>query len=160
MDENSFPQQGRTIFALAQKEATRRGSSIVEAEHVVLALLLNTASATFAALKPAGLDHDRFDSALDAERSHSLAIAGITTLVDTRPATPRKGRSAVGASIREAITLVRRRGPQDRRARSLEIALLCGILTPELGTIPRVLAIAGIDRRALLSTFAATKGAE
>lgn len=35
MDENNFPHQGRKIFELAQEEASRRGSTVVEAEQVV-----------------------------------------------------------------------------------------------------------------------------
>lgn len=154
----SFPRQGRKIFENAVIEAARRGSSTVEAEHLVLALLDNPASETSTFLLPAGLSHSSFDAALDAERSHSLAVAGIAMPWPITPTTPRKGRGSWGASLRETLNQMRRHGPRDRRSDSLELELLRCILAAELGTMPRTLALAGVDRTSLLAELPQPKG--
>ncbi|MFT3888620.1 MAG: hypothetical protein QM713_10725 [Arachnia sp.] len=93
-------------------------------------------------------------AALRTEREHSLRAAGVDpaasdALTPTRlPIT----RARWGSSIREAIDRgakeARSAGHRDRRA-FRQADLLLGLLSLEVGTVPRALAYAGIDREAL-----------
>lgn len=133
-----------------------------------------------AVLAGLGLDHARLIEALRAERTHSLAAAGFSELAAERlsatrlPSTPAMGSSARDALLIGHRTLSRdrmlaqreahrRRGrgivdpfdgnefPRGRgRPGTAEFALAVGVLSAELGTVPRALALAGFDREALL----------
>jgi len=147
MDEQNFPQQMKAIAARAVVEADRRGSAAIETEHLLLALAADPGSPAAAALASVGLDYDAIDAALNEERSRSLAFVGVTSI--SLPAhTPkrRQGRPVWGASIREAMNLMRRQHNKDRRGRWIDAEMLAAILSADLGTVPRALAIAGVER--------------
>ena len=100
-----------------------------------------------------GVDHARLVSALDEEHRRTLTFAGMRE-PDTRlvAATELDTKLSLGTSAKAAI----RRGligsRHDRRhARLRSVELLAGILQAELGRVPRALAIAGIDRAALIA---------
>jgi hypothetical protein len=137
MPEIRLPLELRAIGQRAIAEAVRRGSKTVEAEHVLLAIAADDVIL--------GLDHAVLDAALDRERARSLAFAGIA---DLHPqSTGRDGKPGWGASIRELLRASDK--PAERNATALRRQLAIGILGAELGTVPRALAIAGIDRDAL-----------
>ena len=60
------------------RQPAKRGTNVVEAEHVLLALAADAATPTAALLADAGLRYDAIDSALRAEGRQSLAAAGVT----------------------------------------------------------------------------------
>ncbi len=74
---------------------------------------------------------------------------------DKKPleATARDGSLPLGTSAKAAVrrALIGSRRDRRRRGRLRGTDLLAGILEAELGTVPRALAIAGIDRVALIS---------
>jgi len=159
MDDDDFPRHGWKAGLRAIEEAARRGSNTVEAEHLLLALSADSTTAASKVLADVGLDHDAIDVALREERARSLAIAGVVagaaestmgTDASRIVATPRPGRPAWGTSLREVLRTMRGGPSRDRRRRAPETELLVGILRAELGTVPRALAIAGIDRIALI----------
>jgi ATP-dependent Clp protease ATP-binding subunit ClpA len=153
-EENGFPHVARALMARSLEEAALRGSNTVEAEHLLLALTADPASAASTALVPFGLDHDRIEAALAEERTRSLAFAGVGPVDPARlVATPHpRTRPAWGASIREAMGVMRRITPRGRQTVSgVEVTLLVAILSADLGTVPRALAIADVDRQALLA---------
>jgi ATP-dependent Clp protease ATP-binding subunit ClpA len=136
-------------------EAKRDGAKSIEAEHMLLALTANPDTDTDAAklLEEFGLDHERLASALREERNRTLAFAGIKSpdekLVE---ATELDCSLSLGTSAKAAVRRALMGSRHDRRrARLRSIDLLAGILEAELGTVPRALAIAGIDRAALSS---------
>jgi hypothetical protein len=106
-------------------------------------------------LNESGLDHGRLASALQEERRRTLAFAGMNApsneLVE---ATALESSLTFGTSAKTALkrALMGSRGDHRRRPRLRGADLLAGILQAELGTVPRALAIAGVDRAALLAS--------
>ena len=136
-----------------EAEAKRDGAKFIEAEHMLLALASDADSDAGKLLKESGLDHERLASALDEEHRRTLSFAGIkvpdTTLVE---ATELECSLSLGTSAKAAIRRALIGSRHDRRrARLRSIDLLAGILQAELGTVPRALAIAGIDRAAVIA---------
>ena len=134
-------------------EAKRVGAKFIEAEHLLLALASDPDSDAARLLKESGLDHQRLASALDEERRRTLSFAGIKgpdgKLVE---ATELDSSLSLGTSAKAAVRRALIGSRHDRhRARLRSIDLLAGILQAELGTVPRALAIAGIDRAALIA---------
>lgn len=140
-------------------EAKREGAEFIEAEHMLLALAAGTDSEAASLLKEFGLDHERLVAALHEERRQTLAVVGMKA-ADTRlgEATALDSSPSLGTSAKTAVrrALIGSRHER-RRARLRGTDLLAGILEAEFGTVPRALAIAGIDRIALLSRARASE---
>jgi hypothetical protein len=136
-------------------EAKRDAAKSIEAEHMLLALTANPDTDTDAAklLEEFGLDHERLASALREERRRTLAFAGINAPNEKFGEAKELDSSlSLGTSAKAAVRRALIGSRHDRRrARLRSIDLLAGILEAELGTVPRALAIAGIDRAALSS---------
>lgn len=130
----------RVVLQAADVEAAALGARTVEAEHLLLAL-----SETI------GVEHDTLVDALEAETAASLDAVGVP--LRPPPAARHRGQLRMGASAKLALhralqaTLARR----DREIRAEHLAL--GVLEAEVGTVPRALAIAGIDREALAAAL-------
>ena len=157
MDESNFPRTLRPIILRAVSEAQRRGDSAVEAEHLLLALADDSdrePAATFAAV---GLDHAGVIRALRAERVASLEAAGVTPVPEERlVAAVRVTRPRWGASARQAMVAASRmRTGPERHRRMAEKDLAIALLDLQLGTVPRALELAGIDRTALVAALSA-----
>lgn len=136
-----FTKDARSVvLRAADVEAAALGARTIEAEHLLLAL-----SDTI------GVDHDLLVEALEAETAASLEAVGVSL----RPPTPRRRRSEfrMGASGKLAlhrslkVALARR----DRHIGAEHLAL--GVLQAEVGTVPRALALAGLDREALAAAL-------
>ena len=154
MDEDTLPVGMRELMTTAIDEAARYGSGVVEAEHILLALLADPASAAARTAAEVGLDHDGFVNALRAERVHSLKAAGITAVdASLLQSTPSRSsqRPTWGASIRTLMDDLRRANRGNQRRRLNELDALAVVLRLELGTVPRALDLAGIDRAALVT---------
>jgi ATP-dependent Clp protease ATP-binding subunit ClpA len=138
-----------TIFEQGRDEARQDGSAAVEAQHLLLAIAAGPDAAPRQVLAAAGLDHRAIRQALDREFEHSLSVAGVSAAAFDLPEPSRfPGRSLrLGASARLAIE----RGVSSAtRTKDLEpMNLLIGILLAEIGTVPRALALARVDRAAL-----------
>jgi ATP-dependent Clp protease ATP-binding subunit ClpA len=136
--------QGRRI-------ACGEGSRTLEAEHLLLALAGSPGSRPGQVLDEAGLNADRVRELLRRERQASLAYAGVESSDVPPPAlepgfTPRWGTSAKEAVVRGKAASAGRRGTASD--------LLVGLLRAEAGTVPRALALAGIDREAIIGRLA------
>ena len=132
-------------------EAKRGGSKVIEAEHMLLALTISADGDAAKLLHEADLDHERLASALQEERRRTLAFAGMTA-PDKRlvVATELDSPLSFGTSAKVAFKRAAIGARHDRhRAHLRSTDLLAGILEAELGTVPRALEIAGIDRVAL-----------
>ncbi|ANF31236.1 hypothetical protein A0130_05740 [Leifsonia xyli] len=141
----------RPVIVRSVVEAQQRGAAAVEAEHLLLALSRDGSTAVRAALADAGLSPDEVEAALTAERTASLAVAGVTApAADRLAAAPRVSRPRWGASAREALVRAHRVSSAHHRQRMAELDLLAALLRLELGTVPRALTLAGIDRPGLL----------
>jgi ATP-dependent Clp protease ATP-binding subunit ClpA len=134
-------------------EAKREGAKAIEAEHMLLALAASTDGDAAQVLHEAGLDHERLASVLQEERRRTLAFAGMKSPDDklgaaTELESPLSLGTSAKAAVRRALIGARH---ERHRAHLRSTDLLGGILEAEFGTVPRALAIAGIDRRALAS---------
>ena len=149
MAEQDFAHVARRTIVRAIEEATDAGAPSVEAEHLLLAIA-SEPEQVGPVLDAFGLDRVAVVAMLAVEREHSLATAGIASVdVGRLAATPRRTRPGWGTSAREAIVRGSRFGRRERQRMS-EADLLTGILQAELGTVPRALAYAGVDRVALI----------
>jgi ATP-dependent Clp protease ATP-binding subunit ClpA len=139
----------------AVAHAVARSARVVSNEHLLLALV-SEQSATATLLASERLDYDTLVSALDAERSRSLAIAGVT--VDDRIllATPRTGvQPPWGASIRELMHTLGAIPHAKRTERPLSAHLAIAVISAQYGTVPRALAIGGLNSATLVDKLRA-----
>ena len=134
------------VIQSARDEARESGSRTIEAEHILLALSGQEGTAR-EILESTGLDHDAIRATLEREFAESLLAVGIS-LGGSSPVSenwspdfrPRFAQSAKLA-LERAVALVKK-----RVAPRLEPThLLLGILYARAGTVPRILAIAGVD---------------
>jgi ATP-dependent Clp protease ATP-binding subunit ClpA len=135
-------------------EAKQNGAKFIEAEHMLIALLSDPESYAAKLLIEFGLDRERLAAALHEERRRTLAFAGMNAsdmkLVE---ATELETSPSLGTSAKAAVrrALIGSHRDHRRRPRLRSTDLLAGILEAELGTVARALAIAGIDRAALIA---------
>ncbi|TMR06421.1 Clp protease [Actinomadura soli] len=139
----------KAVMERAADEAQRAGAAAIEAEHLLLAMAAEPESTTRRLLDSAGLDHRAIRDALDEEFRRSLSAAGV--IVDDRelppPSRSPRRPSRIGASGK----LVLERGVAAvAHKKDLRPAhLLLGVLRLNAGTVPRALALAGVDRNDL-----------
>lgn len=146
---NRFVKQARDIAAQAQSIACGLGSPTVEAEHLLLALSEAQATVAHKALAEAGLDWHGMREALAGENERSLAAVGISIAAfDLPPVAGADARPQWATSAKVALerSLTVAAARNDSRIASDHILL--GILQARLGTVPRALEVAGIDRLA------------
>ena len=144
-----FGESSNRTFQIARQEARKRGSKAVEAEHLLLGLASSPTTVCGRVLIEAGLDRERIDALLQQERRDSVAYAGVE-LRGRMPSAATEGSAVLdlGTSANEAIRRGAAVGHAENRVR-VGTDLLLGILGAELGTVPRILALAGIDRTIL-----------
>jgi D-alanyl-D-alanine carboxypeptidase len=146
---------GSSVARQFEIEAKADGAKFIEAEHMLLALASNRDSDAGRLLNGAGLDHERLAAALREERRRTLAFAGMSAPDRGRTeATGLDSSLSLGTSAKMAVrrAVIGSRHDRRRRGRLRGTDLLAGILEADLGTVPRALAIAGIDRAALVSS--------
>ncbi|REE94766.1 Clp protease N-terminal domain-containing protein [Thermomonospora umbrina] len=133
-----------SVMERGADEARRAGSATIEAEHLLLAIAAEQEDGTRELLDSVGLDHAALRDALEEEFRQGLAAAGVSFAGGDLPG-PVGGRrpSKVGESAKRALE--RGVGPVGRGARR-PAHLLLGILSLKAGTVPRALALAGVDR--------------
>jgi ATP-dependent Clp protease ATP-binding subunit ClpA len=141
----------RDVMFAAVDEARALGSATVEAEHLLLALAADAASPAGGLLAQAGLDPDGVRAALERETERSLAAVGVRLAdfaLPDQPAAPRRA-PAIAASAKRALERAVRVAAAGGERRVTGLHLLAGIVRAELGTVPRALDAAGVDRIAL-----------
>ncbi len=135
-------------------EAKQDMAKFIEAEHMLLTLATNSDSDAGKLLNEAGLNYRQIASALRDERRRTLAFAGVEPLDEKQAAaTELDSPLTLGTSAKTAIkrALMACRDGRPHRPRIQSTDLLLGILQAEFGTVPRTLAIAGVDRAALMA---------
>ncbi|MFI6505476.1 Clp protease N-terminal domain-containing protein [Nonomuraea typhae] len=130
-------------------EAEKDRSTTVEAHHLLLAMADYEDGTAHRLLAEAGLSRQAVREALDREFEHSLNAVGISAAAYNLPrpsGTPKA--SGMGASGK----LVLERTMASARKKDLDSAhVLLAVLQAQAGTVPRALALAGVDREALLA---------
>ncbi|GAA5068197.1 D-alanyl-D-alanine carboxypeptidase [Thermocatellispora tengchongensis] len=132
------------ITERAVEEARQEGAAAVEAQHLLLAVAAGQDPATRRVLASAGLDEQAIRAALEREFEHSLSAAGVSLSGFRLPRpSPALDRPKLGASAKLALE---RGFASVSRKRDLRPAhLLLGVLLAEAGTVPRALALAGVE---------------
>lgn len=144
-----FGETTNRTFQIAHQEARKSGSRAVEAEHLLVALAANPTTVSGRVLIEAGLDHERLIALIREERRASLAYAGVEAPdAPLAPVSRRESPARLGTSANEAIRRGAAIGHRENRVR-VGTDLLLGILGADLGTVPRILAIAGVERSRL-----------
>ncbi|MGJ6964859.1 Clp protease N-terminal domain-containing protein [Streptosporangium sp. G11] len=148
---STFDRYLHTIITEGAIEARRQGSATVEAQHLLLAVTAQEGTAPQRLLASAGLDHQATRAALDREFDHSLSAAGVSraSFGPSLPDTTLKRSPALGATGK--LALERGFASVSRKKDLRPAHLLLGILRAEVGTVPRALALAGVDRTDLLT---------
>ncbi|MGC0314847.1 Clp protease N-terminal domain-containing protein [Kitasatospora acidiphila] len=137
------------IIMRAVQEARDDASATVEAHHLLLAIAADQEATTQQVLTSAGLDHRAVREALDREFAHSLRTVGVSATAHRLPRpSPAREQPKLGATAKLAME---RGFSLAGRKRDLRPAhLLLGILQAPLGTVPRALALAGVDQAAVV----------
>ena len=141
----------RVVLRAAQEDVRAFGGASVEAEHLLLALAGDVASPVGRLLAESGLDRAGLLGALEHETERSLAAVGVA-LADVRPpepATPPRVGARLGASSKRALERAAHAAVARRDRAITAPHLLLGILRADLGTVPRALDLAGVDRPVL-----------
>jgi D-alanyl-D-alanine carboxypeptidase len=142
----TFGSYVQTIIEQAGHHARADGSAAIEAQHLLLAVAAREGTAAQQVLISVGLDQQAIHDALDREFEHSLRAVGVARAGFglPRPGGGQRRAARIGASTRLALE---RGVAAAARKRDLQPAhLLLGILETQVGTVPRALALAGIDR--------------
>ncbi|WP_440072935.1 Clp protease N-terminal domain-containing protein [Streptosporangium sp. OZ121] len=147
---NTFDRYLHTVLTEGAVEAQRHGSATVEAHHLLLAVAAQAGTAPQRVLASVGLDHQAVLAALDREFEHSLSTVGVSPASFDLPApsTVLKRPPTMGATGR--LALERSFASVSRKKDLRPAHVLLGILRAEVGTVPRALALAGVDRADLL----------
>jgi ATP-dependent Clp protease ATP-binding subunit ClpA len=150
----------RVVARAASQEAQALGATSVEAEHVLLALAADESRPAGRLLVETRLDHDRLGGALERETELSLAAVGIALTDFSVSPTPRppRGNPRFGASAKRAMHRAVVAAGERKDSRITSSHLLVGILGADIGTVPRALAAAEVDRVALLERAQALLG--
>ncbi|MEO3812546.1 Clp protease N-terminal domain-containing protein [Sphaerisporangium sp. B11E5] len=145
-----------TIVERGGHDARHDGSETIEAHHLLLAIAAEGDAASREVLTSAGLDHRAVRDALDREFEHSLNAAGVSAGTFRLPPPSPAGTppAKLGASAR--LALERGFSSVSRKKDLRPGHLLLGILRAEAGTVPRALALAGVDRDDLITRLRST----
>ncbi|MCO1582595.1 hypothetical protein M8C13_43315 [Crossiella sp. SN42] len=136
------------IIEQGGRHAKAEGSATIEAQHLLLAIAAEPDPGAQDVLAEAGLDQAAIRAALDREFEHSLNAAGVSSTAFDLTASPdQERRTTVGASAK--LALERGFAGVSRKKDLRPGHLLLGVLAAEVGTVPRALALAGINRAEL-----------
>ncbi len=141
-----FADYARAIVRDAEEEARAAGSPSLEAEHLLLALAAARGSDAGQVLASAGLDHTAIQAALDQEMRQSLRVAGVDLPPGGLPRASRDPgrRVRLGASSKLVLERAAKAAAGQRQMRPGH--LLLGVLGAQAGTVPRALALTGVDQ--------------
>ncbi|MEU1387188.1 MULTISPECIES: Clp protease N-terminal domain-containing protein [unclassified Nonomuraea] len=148
------------IIVRGAAEARAEGSAATQAHHLLLAITTVEGTAAHRVLTAAGLGRQAIRDALDREFEHSLGAAGVSLASYDLPEPVRhpKDHPKLGASARLALErgFAAAKSKKDLRPAHL----LRGVLGAGVGTVPRALALAGVDRAGLIDRVEETLARE
>lgn len=151
MNEPPFDKYLHAVRTRAEAEARASGSATIEANHLLLAVATQEHTAARRILEASGLDYQALKEAFHREFVASLEVAGVA--LDTfdlpQPTPDPSRRPRPGAFFRVTMerTMASRRMREPGPGSS---HLLLGILDAEVGTVPRALSMAGVNRVKLI----------
>jgi D-alanyl-D-alanine carboxypeptidase len=153
---NDVDKQLAGLLDAGAEHARADGSATLEARHVLLALAGDPVTAPL--LRTAGLDAAALRRALHREFAASLAAVGVAPAGGELPR-PAAHTGSVGLGASTKLAMERGFAAATRKRDVTTAHVLFGILAADVGTVPRALALAGVDRAALLQRVRAAIGA-
>jgi D-alanyl-D-alanine carboxypeptidase len=135
----------QAIIVRAQHEAREDGSATIEGRHLLLAVAVEPEPFIREVLDSAGLDQRAIRAALKREFKHSLRAVGVSETAyavsppSRLPTHPEMGTSAKLALERGFASAARKKDLRPAH-------VLLGLLAAQVGTVPRALALVGVDR--------------
>jgi ATP-dependent Clp protease ATP-binding subunit ClpA len=153
---SAFGTYVHTIIEQAGHHASKDGSATIEAQHLLLAIAAQQGTTADQVLASVGLDQDAIREVLDREFEESLRAAGVSLAAFDlpQPSSDHEPSARVGASAK--LALERGVAAAARRKDLQPAHLLLGILEARVGTVPRALALAGIDQADLTARVGQT----
>ncbi|MBO4271493.1 Clp protease N-terminal domain-containing protein [Microbispora triticiradicis] len=148
------------IITRAEHEAREDGSTTIEAQHLLLAIAGEPEPAIRQVLDQAGLDRLAIRDALEREFEHSLSMVGVRTAYDLPPPSRLPTHPTMGTSAKLALERGFATAATSRKKDLRPAHLLLGILSARVGTVPRALALAGVDQDALTTRVRRTLAEE
>ncbi|OLF18460.1 Clp protease N-terminal domain-containing protein [Actinophytocola xanthii] len=143
-----FDEYLHAVIMRAHLEARDDGSPTVEVAHLLLAVATEPEPSVHSVLSAAGLDRDGVRAALEREFEHSLNVVGVSAAGHDLPRPSRlPTKPALGTSAK--LALERGFGAVSRKKDLRPAHVLLGILSAQAGTVPRALALAGVDQEDL-----------
>jgi D-alanyl-D-alanine carboxypeptidase len=144
-----FAEHARALVRQAEEEAAGAGSRMIEAEHLLLAMTGEHGIEARDVLASAGLDRDGVRAVLDREFRQSLAAAGVRLPAGGLPLASRDPvrQARLAASGKLVLKRALKAALGQRQIRPGH--LLLGVLGAQAGTVPRALALAGVDQAGL-----------
>ena len=135
------------VIERAGHEARDDGSAAMEAHHLLLAIAAADDPTTRPVLAEAGLNREAIRDALDREFERSLAAAGAKDAAGATVPGATTSRNVAPPPPGASFKLALERGFRlvDRKRDLRPAHLLLGIVQAEVGTVPRALALAGVD---------------
>ena len=150
-----FDRYLHAVIMRAHLEARDDGSVTVEAQHLLLAVAGEQEPAVSDVLASAGLDRDAVRGALEQEYVNSLGAVGVASSDYELPKPTRlPTKPKIGTSAKLALERGFASAPRKKDLRPGHVLL--GILAAEVGTVPRALALAGVDRADLMNRIRQT----
>lgn len=147
---NPFDRYLHAVITRAEQEAREDCSPTVEAQHLLLAVAAEP-DPVAEVLTAAGLDSTALRAALEREFASSLSAVGVSSSAyDLPKPSPRRTHPGMGTSAKLALERGFSSVPSRKDLRPAH--LLLGILSAEVGTVPRALALAGVNREDLLTS--------
>lgn len=145
---STFDKYLHAVIVRAAHEAREDCSPTVEAHHLLLAVSGEPGPGA-EVLASAGLDKTALRAALDREFEASLSAVGVaSSAYDLPKPSRRQANPGMGTSAKLALERGFTSGARKKDLRPAHVLL--GILAAEVGTVPRALALAGVDREDLL----------
>jgi D-alanyl-D-alanine carboxypeptidase len=143
----------RVVLAQAQAEAVADQAPAIEAEHMLLALTGPQGGQARDLLIEAGLDHNGVQLALAADIERTLGLVGVRLAEGRmpRPAHYRGRKPRLGNSAKWVLhrSVAAARGGAANKIEPRHV--LVGLLNARVGSVPRALDLAGVDRPALIA---------
>jgi len=153
---SQFDRYLHAVITRAQREAREDSSPTVEAQHLLLAMS-GEPDPVVEVLTSAGLDTAALRAALEREFVESLSAVGVaSSAYDLPKPSPRRDHPGIGTSAK--LALERGLSSSPRKKDLCPAHLLVGILSAEVGTVPRALSLAGVNRSDLLAHVRQTLG--
>ena len=147
------------IIVRAQHEAREDDSATIEACHLLLAIAGDPEPTAHELLGSVGLDQRAIRAALKREYERSLRTAGVSSVGYEQPRPSRlPAHPAIGTSAK--LALERGLASVARKKDVRPAHVLLGVLSAQFGTLPRALALAGIDQGDLTARIRRTLSGE